>query len=422
MSAGTLAAGAAGRFRERFQRAPALLLWAPGRVNLIGEHTDYSLLPVMPAAIDRGIVVAAAASDEPNVTIVSSEFLEEAHLARNGSGQPPRWARYAAGVLRELATVAPGRGAHLLVTGSLPLESGLSSSSAFTLGILGALNALWGLDLDEDALARTAALAERHTGVETGGMDQVAIVFGLAGHALRIDFDPPSRRPVPIPDGLALIVASSGEAAPKGGSARDAYNERVLGARLAATMLADQVGVDTRLPPVLRDIVDIEVVDILIEDLPERISPFEVAHGAGVGVEHLIQLTTTTLSLRDKVPVKRVARHILSEAARVDLAEAALAAGDLAAFGQLLNLSHDSLRQDMRCSTPALDRLCAAMRRSGALGARLTGAGFGGYALAAVARGDEQGVLDAALATTGGPAFVVTPSAGLHLLEGSPGA
>lgn len=421
MTAADLAAAAREGFRTHFGGEASLLVRAPGRINLIGEHTDYSLLPVLPAAIDRALVVAAGPSAAPRLRLASASFPEEALLALSGAGEaPPAWARSAAGLLRELGDAAPGTGVDLFVVGDLPLESGLSSSSAFSCGLLAALDALWELGLEPETLAAMAAAAERHTGVETGGMDQLAIVFGQAGHALRIDFDPPRRHPVPIPPGLVFVVASSGEPAPKGSSARDAYNERVLGARLAAAMLADQVGVDTRTPPVLRDVADVEVIDILVDDLPEKISPAEVAHGAGVNVEHLVQLTSTSLSPRERVPVRRVARHILGEAQRVAEAQAALEAGALAEFGRLLDASHDSLRQDMRCSTPALDRVAAAMRRAGALGARLTGAGFGGFALAAVPAGGEARVIDAAIAATGGPAFVVVPSHGLQRLE--PGA
>ena len=117
-----------------------------------------------------------------------------------------------------------------------------------------------------------------------------------------------------------------------------------------------------------------------------------------------------------KVPVRRVALHILSEAQRVDAAEAALVAGDLKGFGGLLDASHDSLRQEMRCSSPGLDKVCAAMRRAGAYGARLTGAGFGGYAFAAAPPDQVPAIIEAATAATGGPAFEVRAAGAMESL------
>ncbi len=400
-------------FVEAFGVQPVSAVRAPGRVNLIGEHTDYSGLPVLPIAIEKALFVAAAPTDDATITVRSTAFTGDASFARaetHPSGLP--WLRYLAGALGQLDAVAPGRGARLLIDGDLPSAGGLSSSSALTVGVLAALAAVWGAPLDPEELVQRAIVAERHAGVESGGMDQTVIVFGQAGNALRIDFAPDARTLVPIPPGLLFVVAPSGEDAPKGGAAREAYNERVVGARIAASMLADEVGVDIDDPPTLGQVSTIDVIDILVDGLPEKVSAQEVSHGIQVGVEHLVQLTADRFDHMAKVPVKRVARHILSEAERVIAAEQALRAGDLAGFGALLNQSHNSLREDMRCSTPALDRLCAAMRKAGALGARLTGAGFGGYALAACTEDTVGAVIDAANAVGGGPAFEVHASDG----------
>ncbi|MBA4179358.1 MAG: hypothetical protein C0506_02110, partial [Anaerolinea sp.] len=399
-------------------RLPNVAVRAPGRVNLIGEHTDYSELPVLPIAIDRALTIAAAARDDAVVRVVSSLFETPAELHRGQRDEelPAPWHRYLAGALAQLADLAPGPGADVFVTGDLPASGGLSSSSALTVGLIAAFGHAWGLPLELEDLVRRAIVAERHVGVETGGMDQAAIVFARAGHALRIDFKPPSRRLVAIPAGLCFVVASSGEDAPKGGAARDAYNERVVGARIAASMIADEIGVDLDVPPTLGQIAGVDVVDILVDGLPEKVTAQEVAHGAQVDIARLVQLTSATFDHMAKVPVKRVARHILGEAERVGLAEEALLSGDLKRFGALLNESHNSLREDFRCSTAALDRVCAAMRKAGAFGARLTGAGFGGYALAACPPENVAAVIEAALAATGGPAFEVHPSDGLRVL------
>lgn len=406
-------------FAEAFGAPPAVMARAPGRVNLIGEHTDYSGLPVLPIAIDRALLVAVAPNDSGLVEVRSEAFEPPARLSRNAPDQAVAapWHGYIAGALAELAAVAPRRGAQVLIAGDLPTEGGLSSSSALTVGLIAALAAAWGAELPPDELAAIAAKAERHVGVETGGMDQQVIALARAGHALRIDFLPPATRHVAIPDGLSFVVAASGGEAPKGTAARDAYNERVVGTRAAAVLLAHQMGFEIEAdPPLLAHVADVDVVDVLADELPEKASARDAARTAGIDVARLVTLTNAEFDPALKLSIRRVARHVLSEAARVDAAEAALNANNLKALGALLNESHASLRDDLRCSTPALDKVCAAMRKAGAFGARLTGAGFGGYAVAAVPAGKEDAVIAAAVAATGGPAFTVVPSDGLRLL------
>lgn len=403
-------------FAAAYGEDARLVVRAPGRVNLIGEHTDYSNLPVLPIAIDRALWLAAAPLPEPVVVVRSAAFEGEVRLDRAGAGAGEGWGRYVAGALREVRDCAPASGARVFIAGDLPAAGGLSSSSALTVGLIAALAQAWGAPLEREEVARRAMLGERQVGVETGGMDQAAIAFAQEGQALRIDFDPPLRAPVPLPAGLALVIANSGVEAPKGGSAREAYNERVIGTRLAAAMLADQLGLDPGSPPRLGDVAGLDVVEVLVDELPERISAKEVAHGSELSVAQLTRLTAATFDPTRKVRVRRYARHVISEAQRVDAAEAALRQGDLEAFGELLDASHDSLRNDFQCSTKELDRLCAAMRRAGALGARLTGAGFGGYALAAVPAGRVEAVVEAAVDATGGPAFEVRASDGYRVL------
>jgi galactokinase len=406
----------AAAFRDSYGVDPNVVVRTPGRVNLIGEHTDYAGLPVLPMAIAASTWVGAGPGEDGRIRATSTAFPGLVDLSRESPAAGAGWARYLTGALAELAHVAPGRGADIYITGDLPTEGGLSSSSALTVGILAALASAWGAPLAREDLLPLAIAAERHTGVESGGMDQEVMLFATAGHALRIDFHPPARRQVAMPAGLAFVVASSGEVAEKSAGARDAYNERVAGMRFAATMLADQVGVDLDMPPTLAQVYGVDVVDLLVDELPPKISAREVAHGRDVDVAALVQLSHTTFDQIQKVPVRGVAQHIMSEAARVDAAEQALGASDFAAFGAILDASHASLRDAMRCSTPALDRLCKAMRRAGAFGARLTGAGFGGYAVAACPPEAVGGVIQAAIDATGGPAFEVSACAGLEIL------
>lgn len=407
-------------FAEAHRAPPALVVRAPGRINLIGEHTDYSLLPVLPVAIDRGTLCAIGPAADDLVVARSRVAAGEVSLAR---GALPReagalgdsWGRYLYGVLRELDGLAPGRGARLLVDSDLPTTGGLSSSSSLTMALLAALDGLLALELGLEALTAHGIVAERHVGVESGGMDQTVIAFAKAGAALRIDFAPPARRAVQLPDGLALVVAASGEVAAKGGGAKRAYNERVIGCRLAAALLARELGLDAGSPPLLGRVATDAGALACARSLPERSTARAVAARLGLALEPLVRFTAGSFEPDAEVWLAPVARHVLSEARRVDEAERALAAGALAELGALLDESHLSLAEDFRCSTAALDRLVAAMRTGGALGARLTGAGFGGYAIAAVPEERAEGVIAAALAATGGPAFTVRASAGLGL-------
>lgn len=394
---------------------PTVVVRAPGRVNLVGEHTDYSYLPVLPIAVDRGLVVRAAPHERPSIEATSDGFPGRVEVVPGAhyAGEP--WGRYLAGALAELQDIAPGRGARLHVSGDLPADGGLSSSSALTTGVIAALMSLWDLTVDREDLVARAVRAERHVGVETGGMDQEAIVFAKAGSALRIDFQPHGRRLVPLPGGLRLVVASSGQDAPKAGDARDAYNERVIGTRLAAAMLCDMIGAEFGNPPRLADVIAFPEAELLIDELPPRIAPSSVSRSTGVPLAALSGIAAGSMDDRALYTVRPYARHVFSEAARVDDAEAALRAGDIVAFGRILDASHASLRGDFACSTPALDALCDAMRAAGAVGARLTGAGFGGFALAAAEPAAVPAVIEAAEALTGGPAFEVTASSGLSV-------
>ncbi|MGE3073618.1 MAG: galactokinase [Dehalococcoidia bacterium] len=404
-------------FSQRYGGPPAVVFRAPGRVNLIGEHTDYCGLPVLPIAINRSTFVAAAPTNDSVVRAFSSAFNVPAELSRNAlAHQSEPWHEYLAGVLRELAEVAPGLGANLYFESDLPTTGGLSSSSAFSVGAIAALSAAWTSPRTPAQVAELATTAERRVGVETGGMDQLVITQGKAGYALRIDFLPLATRLVPIPAELSLVVAYSGQEAPKGGAMRDAYNERVVGTRIAALMLADKLGVELEGTPLLGSVAEIDAAPVMVDELPVQMAPRAAANTVESDVDRLVQFATSHFDSAQKVPVRRLAQHVLAEAERVDEAEGALIAGDLKRFGQLLNESHDSLRNNYQCSTPALDKVAAAMRKAGAFGARLTGAGFGGYAVAACPPEAVEAVITAAVAATGGPAFQVVASDGLESL------
>ncbi|MEO8540906.1 MAG: galactokinase [bacterium] len=404
-------------FAERFGGHPVITVRAPGRVNLIGEHTDYSLLPVLPIAIDKSTIVCLSPTTDGVVAVVSRGFERPARIARSAPGhQSEPWHRYIAGALQELGDLAPNGGANIYIDSDLPHSGGLSSSSALSVGLLAGLGAAWGAALEPAELALRAAAAERRVGVETGGMDQQIIALGRAGHALRIDFLPPANRIVPLPEGLSFVVAYCGQEAPKGGAAREAYNERVVGTRIAALMMADMLGFELEGVPLLGNVASIDAAAVMVEELPNEMSARNAANASETNVEHLVSLSAAHFDSSKKVGVKPYARHVLAEAERVDLAERALGEGDLKGFGKLMNESHDSLRNDFKCSTPALDKVAAAMRKAGSFGAKLTGAGFGGFAVAACPPEAVERVIEAAILATGGPAFEVKASDGLAIL------
>lgn len=359
---------------------------APGRVNLVGEHTDYSLLPVLPVAIQRRVTVSAEPSDPAVVEASSAAF---PGLYRSDRRDNPAWSAY---VHAAVALMAP-MGAHLRIGGDLPASGGLSSSSALTVAVLLALLRLAGDEPERDRLVGLAVEAERATGVEGGTMDQTVIVYADAGAALRIGFAPTVLEPVPIPAHVAFVAGYSGSPAPKGGAARNAYNARVVGTRTAALLL----GAD---PPVLGRVPG--DTDDIIGALPEFATP-----PADAAV-----LRAGTYLDPSPLPVRAWTRHVLTEAARVEDTVEAVRAGDVDEIGRIFDASHASLAGDFGASSPELDELVATARAAGASGARLTGAGFGGWAVAVCAKNRADAVVEA-MAAHAGEAFLIEPSAGV---------
>jgi len=317
---------------------------APGRVNLIGDHTDYHDGFVLPMAVDHDCVVAARPRDDGRVTVRSVELAGEVDVAADGSDDPaavePAWGRYPAGVVRALATAgrAPA-GLDVVLSSTVPVGSGLSSSAALEVAIALALTDAAKLALPSAELARACQRGEHFaTGVPSGVMDQLIALLGQAGHALLIDCRTLGAEPIALPDALALLVVDSG--LPRT-LANSAYAElRAEGERVAA-----RLGVTA-----LRD------------------------------------------ASLDGVQDEPRARHVVTENQRVLEFADALRAGDAARLGSLLLASHASLRDDYEVSTRELDLAVDLLVEHGALGARLTGAGFGGCVVALVPRAEAAAV------------------------------
>ncbi len=312
----------------------AVTAWAPGRVNLIGDHTDHTGGVVLPMAIDLGTTVTGERGGSE--VVLTSPLAVEPAVVPLDVGDPaavsPGWARYVAGVVAELRPTSGLRGA---VTTTLPVGAGLSSSAALEVAVALAL----GFDGTPLELAQLCQRAEqRASGVPCGIMDQLASAAGVEGHALRIDCHARSVDPVPLPDDLDVLVVHSGQVR-----------------TLAETPYAGRVA------------------ELLAAEA--AIGPLRLA-----GVSDL-------RSIRDPL-LRRRARHVVTENERVDEMAASLRATDRDALATLLAESHASLRDDLQVSTPVLDDLVASLvARPEVVGARLTGAGFGGCVIALVEAG-----------------------------------
>jgi galactokinase len=349
-------------FSTRFGTPPTGVAIAPGRVNLIGDHTDYNGLPVLPLALDRSVRIAfradplaAVALDNQNQRFPPTAFPLATPISMGPAGH---WGNYPRAVATALLERGPlARGILGLVSSELPPASGLSSSSALVVATALALLETNDTAYDSGTLMQWLAIGERLVGTEGGGMDQAVILGGQAGHAIRIDFTPDlSLRPVRIPPSWRFVVASSLVEAAKSGQAREAYNTRVLECREAL------LGVGEREPGGFGRLMQLPE--------PDRVL---------VRAEAVLSAT-----------LFRRFRHVLTEGHRVEQATVALEAGDYLGMGRLLDASHASLRDDYQVSGPELDELVTVAREAGAVGARLTGAGFGGC-IVTLAKKDSVG-------------------------------
>jgi galactokinase len=311
---------------------------APGRVNLIGEHTDYSGGLVLPVAIQLGIELAGQTGER--ISLVSDG--EAVGLMPDGTGEAAGWGRYVAAVAAELAELGrPAIGLEGLVEADLPRGAGLGSSGALEVVVALALCDVADFDLDPLEVVRACQRAEqRAVGVPSGILDQAASLLGREGHALLLDCGTLEHRWVRLPTELAILVVDSGE--------RHSHEASGYGDRRAELEAGD----------------------------PRRV------------------------------------RHVVTENQRVRETVEALEHDDLDALGSLFLASHASLRDDYEVSTSTLDAVVAAALEAGALGARMTGGGFGGSVVAVARSDDAEDVLRGALERAGAQGWIVEAAAG----------
>jgi galactokinase len=353
---------AAAALRDALGRDVELAAWAPGRVNLIGEHTDYNEGLVLPCAIDRGTVAVAAPRTDRRLRVHSASLGATGEVELDRLDGVTGWLAYSAGVAAAFqAEGLPVSGLDVAVAGDLPRESGLSSSASLEVALATLLDAAAGLGLPPEARARLAWRAETaFVGVPCGRMDQLASALGRRDHALRIDCRDFTTTAVALPGArLRLLIADSG-----------------LRRRLAEGGYARR-----------RE----ECAAALTQARERGVAPPAATSWRDVPVASLPQLVARL----DPVYVRR-ARHVLTENGRVDAVCAALTRGDLERAGELLRQGQASLRDDFEVSVPELEVLCAAADATeGCFGSRLTGAGFGGCTIHLVEAGRMEAVGEA---------------------------
>ncbi|AWE50765.1 galactokinase [Streptomyces nigra] len=382
------AATVAERFRELYGSEPEGLWAAPGRVNLIGEHTDYNDGFVMPFALPHTAVAAVGRRDDGVLRLHSEDVrggvveLRVDHLAPETDRA---WTAYPAGVvwaLRNAGHAVGGADVHLAST--VPAGAGLSSSAALEVVVALALNDLYDLGLKGWQLARLCQRAENvYVGAPVGIMDQTASACCEAGHALFLDTRDLSQRQIPFDlaaEGMRLLVVDTQV---KHSHSEGEYGKRRAGCEKGAALL----GVDA-----LRDI------------------PYG-------------ELDAALARIGDDEEVRRLVRHVVTEDQRVERVVGLLESGETRAIGPVLTEGHASLRDDFRVSCRELDLVVDTALTAGALGARMTGGGFGGSAIVLAEAGDVEGITKAvedafaAAGLTAPRVFEAVPAAGARRLS-----
>ena len=370
-------------FAARFGHAPDLVVRAPGRVNLIGEHTDYNDGFVLPCAIGPATMVAVSKRHDNNVEVVAADFGDardqfnlELPLERNIE-QP--WADYVRGMISALQNAGYAlSGAHIAIAGNLPKGAGLSSSASLEVAVGKAMSALADIDIDNTRLAQIAQRAEcDFVGTQCGIMDQLISAQGKAGHALLIDCRSLGLNDAPVPADVAIMIVHSGVTR---GLVDGHYNARRRQCEAAATRM---------------------------------------------GVAALRDATLDMLAAASLDAVTKMrARHVITENQRTLDAADALAKSDLATLGMLMAQSHASMRDDFEITVPPVDALVVMLQKAIGTqgGARMTGGGFGGACVAVMPSAmvaDVQAAIAAEYRTPEGNAPIIMverPGPGVAIL------
>ena len=344
-------------FKQQFEIEPEVICYAPGRVNLLGDHTDYNDGFVLPAAIDVGTTIAASRRNDNQVVAFAEGYSTNVDcfsLENIAFSHKEMWRNYVRGTLKCLReSNTDFGGVNLAITGNVPQGAGLSSSASFEMAILKTIVDLYQLDLDGVTAALMGQRAENEfVGCQCGIMDQLVSALGLEGHAMLLDCRSLTFQDAPIPDGIVILVVNSNV---KRGLVDSEYNARRQQCEEVARILN---------VPALRDV-------------------------------SLEQLNGAKRNLSQEQ--YRRARHVVTENARTIAAMTAMQANDIETLGSLMGQSHDSLRDDYEVTTKELDGLVCIINSviNDAGGVRMTGGGFGGCVVALIPAELEQAVIAA---------------------------
>ena len=380
----------ADRFRSIFAAEPTAYVRAPGRVNLIGEHTDYNDGFVMPMAIENAVRIALRPRSDRRVDLVSANFDQQVAFSLDDirhDASKTKWSEYTRGVAWAMQEKGlPLHGLDAVISGDVPIGAGLSSSAAMEVASAWAFQVAGGFRMDPVDMALLCQRAENEwVGMRCGIMDQFISALGQRDHCLLVDCRSLTHDAVPLPRAHSLVISNS---MVRRGLVDSAYNERRSQCEEGVRLL------QKRLPGITA------LRDVSVQQL-ER---------------YRADLTDLTY---------RRCRHVVTENARVLESVAALKAGRAADFGALMNASHDSLRDDYQVSRAELDTLVAIARQApGCLGSRLTGAGFGGCTVSLVQSKAVEGFVqhvsaEYARATRLTPAIYISRAApGADIMEG----
>ncbi|QAT24605.1 galactokinase [Weissella cibaria] len=353
-------------FNKRFGYDPAKLYFSPGRVNLIGEYTDFNGGHVFPAAISVGTYGAIAPRDDNQIRTYSANYPEAGIQTITVTDLALRpydtWIKYLRGVMTVMAEAGypVTKGFDLAIVGDMPTASGLSSSASLEILLLNMLQDMMGYQIDKLTIVKLGQAVENdYLGLKTGIMDQFAVAFGEDEQGIFLDTNTMAYEMVPAEFGeYRLLVMTTNK---KRELTDSKYNERRAESEEALALLQENVDVET-------------LGDLTVPQFEAAAADFE----------------------KDHALVMKRARHAVSENQRTIAAKAALQAHDLAQFGELLTASHASLRDDFEVSGIELDTLVeTALRQPGVLGARMTGAGFGGSAITLVEKDQVPAVTTA---------------------------
>lgn len=407
---------------------------APGRVNLIGEHTDYNGCPVMPVATDKDFVGVFRPRTDQLIRVKDAsgafgerQFLASSVIAPYTMGDFGNYPKAAIQALVSEAERAgsdtPVLGFDLLFHGTIPPAAGLSSSSALVVlcGLVFAeVNHLSHSPLE---LATLMAGAERYVGTQGGGMDQAASLNGRVGQALKIDFFPLRVRPLSLPPGSVILVADTLVKAPKTESALYEYNRRSLECRLATMVL--EAGLMGSLGYPLQRIGQLSLsTDALFAKARNLLHDDHWTYNRVYEISGDNRIGRPITEPAEGFKLLSRFQHVFTEWRRVEDAAQALESGDALWFGSLMNASHESCRFSMEVSCPELDELSSLSREAGSYGSRMTGAGFGGCTvslvnhqfIAEVSAALNRGYFSRRPAPSAPPVFTVRPSEGAAVL------